>query len=99
MRWILLAATGALGVYVSIRTIAALYGILDLWYAMRAAWPRVLAEVAAWSAVVLAAVLVLGRGPRAAFLAGLLGYAAFYLSLFPLRDVLIARYLGPRPGR
>jgi hypothetical protein len=79
----------ACGVYVCLRLIAASYRVLDLWYTIRTAWPRVAGGIGAWGilAAVLAALLEDGR--RTAFRAGMLSYLAFYLSLYALRHLLL----------
>lgn len=78
------AALFVLGVYLSIRLLAALHRARDLWYTIRTAWPRVGAGVVGWGGATVAAALLATGERRGAFLAGLLGYAAFYASLFPL---------------
>lgn len=79
----------ALGVYLSIRMISALYGIIDLWYAIGTAYPRVAGRVLVWGAAIFAIVWVLDRPYRTALLSGLLAFLLFYLSLFPLRHLLL----------
>jgi hypothetical protein len=86
-----MAATFALGVALSIRLIAALYGFLDLWYRIRTAWPRVLGTLLLWTSVTAAAAWAMPAGPRRALCWGLAGYALFYVSLFPLRDLALRR--------
>ncbi|MBI4408904.1 MAG: hypothetical protein HY561_04295 [Gemmatimonadetes bacterium] len=85
------AAAFGLGVYLSIRTIAALYRIPDLWYTMRNAWPKVLRGIAGWGgATVLMGALL--PGYRLAFLWGVAGYLAFYIVV----GIVLSRVLLPK---
>jgi hypothetical protein len=77
-----------LGVYLSIRVIAALHGAVDLWYAIGREWPRLLARIVGWSAACLAAAWLF-EARRSALAGGLLGFLAFYLSLFVIRHPLL----------
>jgi hypothetical protein len=86
------------GVWLSIHLIAALYGVLDLWYAIGREYPRVLARIAGWSAVALLLGWLSGPDGRAGLTAGLLGFLAFYLSLYLLRRPLL-RLLRAREPR
>ena len=80
----------ALGVYLSIRMIAALYQVIDLWYRIGTDNLRVARSVVGWAAVIAAVASLLDSVGRAAFVSGLVGFLVFYLSLFGLRHVLIA---------
>jgi hypothetical protein len=71
-----------LGVYLSIRVIAALYGIIDFWYAIGEAYPRVLRAIAVWG--LLAAALAWAL-PGQAFGLGFATFLVFYLSLYVVR--------------
>jgi hypothetical protein len=71
-----------LGVYLSIRVIAALYGIIDLWYTIGTAYPRVLGAVLGWGVIATTLARAL---PGTVFLWGFVGYLTFYLSLFVVR--------------
>jgi hypothetical protein len=79
------------GAYLGLRGLAAAYRALDLWYAIRREYPRVVRGVVVWwgaSAVVLA----LTEAPeRSAFLWGLLAYLLFYVSPFGLRHLVLRR--------
>ena len=92
-----------LGVYLAIRTIAALYRILDLWYVIHAAWWRVLREVAGWGGAVALIGGLLPDNRRPAFLWGLGAFLAFYLVAGSLISYLlvpvVAARLGPRRGQ
>jgi hypothetical protein len=86
------------GVYLSIRGLAALYAVLDLWYAVRRTWPRMVRGLVAWGGITAVAVWLLAPPYRTGFVFGLAGYVLFYLALFPLRDIGL-RALARRPAR
>jgi hypothetical protein len=73
-------ATAALGVYLSIRVLAALYRIADLWYRIGTDWPRVAGRIAAWGGAALLIALAAGHR-RAAFVWGFVSYAVFHALL------------------
>jgi hypothetical protein len=60
-----------LGVYLSIRLMAALYGILDFRYIIKTAYPRVIRGILIWGGIPALLVLILPGGSRAPFLWGL----------------------------
>ena len=66
------------GIYLSMRVIAAFYGIIDLWYTIKTAYPRVILNILVWSAITTSLVVLLGNYRRA-FLWGLLTYVLIYL--------------------
>jgi len=78
-----LASVGlfAIGVYLSIRALAALYRIADLWYRIGTDWPRVARGIIGWVGTAIAVALLAKGGRRAAFLYGLAGYAVFHVVL------------------
>ena len=80
-----------LGVYLSIRVIAALYGIIDLWYTMGTAYPKVVRGILGWGGTSAAIAVLLGDHHRKAFLWGLLAFLLFYLSLYGLRHLFLRR--------
>ncbi len=90
-------AAFALGVYLSIRMIAALYQVLDLWYRIGAEYPRVIRGVLGWAGAIAVIAGVLDPPLRWVFASGLAAFLVFYLSLFQLRHVLIWA-LRERPG-
>lgn len=90
MTLLLQIAAFALGTYLSIRMIAALHGIADLWLMIDKAWVRVLAGVLAWGAAIGVIAWLMARPYQAAFIWGLLTYLVFYLSLLPLAGLYIA---------
>ncbi|OFW25512.1 MAG: hypothetical protein A3H97_00290 [Acidobacteria bacterium RIFCSPLOWO2_02_FULL_65_29] len=80
----------ALGIYLSIRMIAALHGIADFWYMIDKAWLRVLAGVLAWGTTIGVVAWLMARPYQTAFVWGLLTYLVFYLSLLPLARLYVA---------
>ena len=87
-------AAFVLGVYLSIRMIAALYAILDLWYRIGTDYPRVIRGVVGWAVTIAAVAWLLDATGRVAFASGLVAFLFFYLSLFLLRQLV---FLGLRP--
>jgi hypothetical protein len=78
-------AAFALGAYLSIRMIASLYAIIDLWYAMEREYARVLAGILRWAAAILAPLWLFAPPYRSALGWGLSSFAVFYSSLFVIR--------------
>lgn len=78
------------GAYLAMRTIAAAYRALDLWYAIRVEYPRVIRGILGWGGASVA-VAALAGSHRSAFSWGLLAFAAFYLSLYALRRLALRR--------
>jgi branched-subunit amino acid transport protein len=89
MNALLAIASFLIGVYLSIRIIAALYRIIDLWYTIESAWPRVVRGILGWSGAAVVAALIL---QRAAFLSG----AATSIVLCAGLYAIIWRILVPR---
>jgi len=87
-----------LGLYLSIRVLAALYAVVDLWYAVRRTWPRMVRGLVVWGGITAVAAWPLAPPYRTALLSGLAGYVLFYLALFPLRDIAL-RAFARRPAR
>ena len=75
----------ALGVALSIQIIAALYAILDLWYAIGAHYPRVVRGILGWGLTIAGVLWMLDPPYRAACMSGLLAFLIFYLGLHMLR--------------
>ena len=71
-----------LGMCICVQLMAALYGIIDLWYTMRTAYPRVIRRILVWTLLCVAIAWLLGNDLRPAFLWGLVGYVGFYLFSF-----------------
>jgi hypothetical protein len=84
-------AAFALGIYLSIRMIAALHGPVDVWHMIGKAWPRVLADVIVWATAITVIVCLMDGAYRTALVWGLSIYVLFYLSLLPLVRLYVAR--------
>ena len=95
MTLLLQAASFTLGMYLSLRMIAALYRIIDLWYTIGTAYPRVIRGILVCGAMILAIGWLLDRLYRTAFVSGLLAYLLFYLSLYLLRYVVFRALQRP----
>lgn len=89
------AALFAVGVFLSIRVLAALYRIKDLQYRMRTDWPRVAGGIAVWGGGALLAALVAGDG-RGAFVWGFATYAAFHALVDVAARVYVRRRVEAR---
>lgn len=79
-----------LGFYVAIRALAAIYGILDRWYAIGANAPAVLARLVVWCGLAAVAPLVLPAGPSRAFLGGAVASLAAYLANYLLLRAVVS---------
>ncbi len=84
MTTLLQIAAFVLGVYLSIRMIAALHGPVDVWHMIAKAWPRVVADILVWGAATAVIAWLMEGTYRTAFVWGLAVYLVFYLSLLPL---------------
>jgi hypothetical protein len=85
------AALFALGVWLSMRVVASLYRIIDLWYTIGTRWPGVVFRIVMWAAVTVAVALGLHGPHRTALLAGLVAFLLFYPCLYVLRNVSVKR--------
>ena len=85
----------ALGLYFSVRALAACYRVIDLWYTMRTVYPVVIRGLVGWVGLTVALIGWLGSRHRTAFVSGLEAFLLFYLSLFGLRHLLLRRRPGP----
>lgn len=85
----------ALGVHLAIRTVAALYRVIDLWYTIGTAYPAVLRGILGWGGATAAIVGLLHSNLRLAFLLGLLSFVGLYVSLYLIRPVLFRRRALP----
>jgi hypothetical protein len=88
------AALFALGVWVSMRLVAALYRIVDLWYTIGTRWLGVSVGIVAWGAVTVAVALLLGGHERATFLTGLVSFLVFYPTVYLLRNLAVRKPPG-----
>jgi hypothetical protein len=66
------------GMSICVQLVAALYGIIDLWYTFRTEYPKVIQRILIWSVLTIAIAWFLGNQLRPAFLWGLAGYVVFY---------------------
>lgn len=80
-----------LGIYLSGRIIAALYGIIDLWYTIKTAYPKVIRSIVGWSAIAGAVAWLIDTRYCPAFLYGLAAFAIWYVGSFWLTQILINR--------
>ena len=90
MTALLQLAAFALGVYLAIRMIAALYGAVDVWHMIVKAWPRVVADVFVWGLTTGVIAWLMHGTYRSALVWGLSVYLAFYLSIWPLARLYFA---------
>lgn len=65
--------------------IAALYRVIDLWYAIGTAYPEVIRGILGWGAAILSIAWLLDRPYRTPLAWGLLVFLFFYLSLYVVR--------------
>lgn len=79
------------GAYLSMRTIAAAYRALDLWYTIRTAYPGVVRGILGWGGTSAVMGVLAGDRHRATFLCGMLAFLLFYLSLYALRHVVLRK--------
>ena len=87
-----------IGVYFSIRVLAALYRAVDLWYRIGRAWPRVLRGIIGWGGAALGVALLAGGERRAAFLGGLAGYAVLHVAVYVATRAAVRARLRARRG-
>lgn len=71
-----------LGMCFCVQLMAALYGIVDLRYTMRTAYPTVIRRILAWTLLCTVVAWLLRDDLRPAFLWGLVAYVGFYLFSF-----------------
>lgn len=71
-----------LGMCLCVQLMAAFYGIIDLWYTMRTAYPMVIRRILVWTLLCVAVAWLVGDVLRSAFIWGLVGYAGFYIFSF-----------------
>ncbi len=67
------------GMCICVQLMAALYGMIDLRYTMRAAYPSVIRRILVWTLFCMAVAWLLRDDLRPAFLWGLIGYVGFYI--------------------
>lgn len=79
-----------LGIYLSMRTIAAFYGIIDFWYTIKTAYPKVIRGILVWGIITICLAMLLDNY-RHAFLWGLVTYVFIYLFSYLPNRILLAR--------
>lgn len=79
------------GAYLSMRTIAAAYRVLDLWYTIATAYPRVVRGILGWGGFSAVVAALAGDPHRKAFLLGMLAFLVFYLSLFVIMRLALRK--------
>jgi len=85
------AALFVLGGGLSMRVIAALHRVADLWYTIATGYARVAGALVGWGGLTVAIALILPDRHRAAFLAGLASFVVFYLSVFALFFIFVRK--------
>ena len=83
-----IAAFGA-GIFLMIAVISAAYGVIDPWYMIGRAWPRVVRAILGWGAATAVVAWLLVPPYRMALARGLVAYLVFYISLFPVFRIFI----------
>lgn len=71
------------------RLIAALYRIIDLWYTIGTAYPKVLRGILGWGGTTVAVAALVSGQHRPAFLWGLAAFVAFFLSFYAFWALLV----------
>lgn len=89
MRGLLAVPLFLLGMHLSMRTIAALFRILDLWYTIGTAWPQVVRGLLGWGGGTIATAALLPERLRPAFLWGLATFLGFFLSAYVIRFFIL----------
>jgi len=79
-----------LGIYLSMRTIAALCGIIDYRYTMKTAYPKVIGRILFWGIITLLAATLLGRY-RYPFLWGIPVYIVIGILSYVPNKLILAR--------
>lgn len=80
-----------LGMYLSMRAIAASYRVLDLWYTIGTEYPTVFRGLLGWGGTSVAIAVLLGPHHRNALLCGLLAFLFFYLGLYGVRHLFLRK--------
>ncbi len=95
MTIIIIIALFLLGMFLGAQLIAALYGVIDLWYTIKTAYLSVIKGILGWSVVIAALTLFLGETYRPALMWGLAAFAGCHVATFGL-TTFIAR-MATRP--
>lgn len=96
MNAVIAIALFLMGIHLSIRLIAALHRIIDLWYTIRSAWWKVCRGILEWGGGTVAIAALLPDRHRPAYLLGLAGYLLFYLGAFVLWHLIVPRMASRR---
>ena len=83
-----------LGMCLCVQLIAALYGIIDLWYTIGTAYPTVIRRILIWTIVCLSFAWLGGDDLRPAFVWGVVAYFGFYVCSFWGYQLLFRRNIG-----
>lgn len=76
-------AVFVLGMYLSVRLVAALYRIIDLWYTIGTAYPKVIRGIIGWVGLSVAIAALLGEHYRQVFVWGFVAFLILYpVSIF-----------------
>lgn len=88
-----------LGMGVAVQVLAAFYGIIDLWYAIRTEYPRVIKGILFWCGISALLAFLVGEQLRPAFLSGIIFYLPFYITNFLiLQSIIKYRYKKGEKG-
>lgn len=91
MTLIIKIAVFVLGMYLSLRLVAALYRIIDLWYTIGTAYPKVIRGIVGWVGLSIAIAALLGGQYRQAFAWGFVVFLIFYPVNVFLSKLLVGR--------
>ena len=80
-----------LGMSLCVQVLAALYGIIDLWYAFRSAYLKVARRLLIWSFAAMVVWRLLPEFLRSAFVWGMTAYVFVYVFIFGCYLLLFAR--------
>jgi hypothetical protein len=86
-------AAFVLGMYLSIRVLAAFYRVMDLWYIIGKAYPKILRGILGWGALTAAIGLTLNGHYRSPFLWGFVVSLAVHIAFIWLNKLLAMRTL------
>ena len=79
------------GMCICVQLLAALYGIVDLRYTLRTAYPTVVRRILVWTLICMVSAWLLRDDLRSAFLWGVVGYVGVYIFSFWGYQILFLR--------
>jgi len=79
----------------ALRLIAALYRVIDLWYTLKTAYPKVIRGILGWGGITAAIAVLLKNQWRHVFLWGLLIYVLFYLINYTSAKFILGKVKRP----